>query len=205
MLTKYLKILLICCFSKLTSAQLVETQRWSYVSDSVRLDTTIFISSDSVYMPFFKVRYAKREFEDLCVAKWSFDSLLVEARTNKTLYDSLPNWAEYPLNLYKKYRVFWVTKSTFKTWGKTYYLWEMAVTQTNEESHPHSNTYSIYYVNPAGIVAVVATEHLAIPVFRKRNYRLQKSWSNISHYVVSPRLLRRAWKEIRKLEPGIIE
>lgn len=205
MLTKYLKILLICCFSKLTSAQLVETQRWSYVSDSVRLDTTIFIRSDSVYMPFFKVCYAKREFEDLCVAKWSFDSLLVEARTNKTLYDSLPTGMEYPLSLRKKFKAIWIIRHTIKSWGKTYYLWEMEVTQTDEEPHAHSDTYTIYYVNPAGIVAVVATDHLFEPVFKKRNYRLQKSWSNISHNEVSPRLLRRAWKEIRKLEPGIIE
>lgn len=205
MLTKYLKILLLCNMSNLTYAQLVETQHWSYVSDSVRLDTTIFIRSDSVYMPFFKVRYAKREFEDFCAAKWSFDSLLKQSRSNTTLYDSLPTGKEYPLNLYKKYKALWIIKRTFKIWGKTYYLWELAVTQKDKEPHAHSDTYSIYYVNPAGIVAVVANDYLAEPVFRKRNYRLQKSWSNISHYEVSPRLLKRAWKEIRKLEPGIIE
>ncbi len=198
MLTKYLKILLICCISNYANGQLVETQYWRYTAGDIVSDTTLYVRQDSVFIPLVQYTYAKLQFYRLLN---EYDSLqrLIDMDLVSSGHES-PN----PRMVADGRLFICVDQYKIKGLFLEKEMWRISTGQTKDYNE-HAGTYEIFYVEDVGVVAVVAKDYSINGVFEKRSYTLLHSWSNISHYKVSPYLLKRARKKIAELNPSMIE
>src|SRR5690606_31690347 len=110
---------------------------------------------------------------------------------------------QYPLNLYKQVSLYYVLKYTFKRMGRLYYMWSLTIGQNDTEFSSHAPKYTIYLLEDIGCVAVLANEF--VEGKQLRSFRLQSSKSNISHYKASPGLIKRSWKEIKRINKYVYE
>ena len=200
---RYILTLLFLLVFRVANGQLVLTQKWRYADESCSLDTLVRVSEDSVYIPLANRYFGKAEIIKFCEAKCVFDSLLVKARTSPKLYDSLPKYNEYPLSQYKQLNMYYVSKYTVKRMGRLHYMWALTIGQGETEFSSHSPRYEIYLLQDIGCVAVLANEF--VEGKQLRSCRLQSSKSNISHYKASPGLIKRSWKEIKRINKYVYE
>ncbi len=202
MLTKYLKILLICCISNLTYGQFVETQRWRYYEGDHSSDTTVYISQDSVFVPFIWMPYAKHQFYSLWKEFYVYDSIW--KLIDKGELSAEQHSGDYPGVVLDGRLFLCLRQYTVKGLLLKKEMFRLSTGQTKEYNE-HFGTYEIFYVRDIGIVAVIAKDYHVDGVIKKRSYRLLRSWSNISHNNVSRYLLKRTWKKITELNPSMVE